>query len=304
MRLGLLTAILGDYTFKEAVEIAAKIGYESLEVACWPKGKGERRYAGVSHIDTENLTDEDIAAIKTLLKDHNMSISALAFYPNTMDADLEKRNAAIEHLKSVIVAAKRLDVNLVNTFIGRDSALSVEANLEIFKEVWPPIIRFAKEQGVKIAIENCPMLFDETQWPGGQNLFYSPALWRRIFEIIPDSNFGINFDPSHFVWQQLDYIAPLAEFKDRIFHVHFKDIHVDEKNLREEGVLAYPLSYMEPRLPGLGDVKWDQFLSALYAIGYDKDAVVEVEDRAFESTPQRVIDSCTLTYRYMRQFVI
>jgi len=193
---------------------------------------------------------------------------------------------------------------MVTTFIGRDPGKNIEENLDMFSHVWPPIIEFAAEHQVKIAIENCPMLFDSTQWPGGQNLFVSPVLWRAMFSILPDRNFGINFDPSHFVWQQMDYIQPIYEFKDRMFHVHFKDIKLLPAKLKECGVLAYPLSYMVPKIPGLGDVNWGKFVSALTDIGYEGSACIEVEDRSFEGSRERILDSLKQSKRYMDQFMV
>ena len=175
---------------------------------------------------------------------------------------------------------------------------------ELFREIWPPIVAFAEEHHVKVAIENCPMWFDATNWPGGQNLFTTPDIWRRCFEILPSPNFGINYDPSHFIWQQMDYIRPLYEFKDRIFHVHYKDIKLYPEKLARVGVMAYPLQYMEPKLPGLGDVNWAKYVSALTDIGYSGYTCIEVEDRAFEGSRERILDSLRLSKRYLEQFVI
>lgn len=304
MKLGFVSAILDGWSFEEMIDTAAKYGYECVEVACWPAGGSERRYAGVSHIDAANLDDAKIAHIKQYCAGKKVEISSLAFYPNTMDSDLEKRSAAIEHLKKVIDASARLGVNMVTTFIGRDQCKTVEENLELYKEIWTPIVALAEDKGVKIAIENCPMLFGRDQWPGGQNLATTPAIWRKMFEIIPSKHLGINYDPSHFVWQMMDYIEPLYEFKDRIFHVHFKDIKIYSRRLNDVGIMAYPLDFMSPKLPGLGDVDWGRYVSALTDIGYDGYACVEVEDRAYESSREKVLDSLALSARYMRQFVI
>jgi sugar phosphate isomerase/epimerase len=195
-------------------------------------------------------------------------------------------------------------VNLVTTFVGRDQTKSVEENLELFKTIWPPLVKYAEEKGVRIAIENCPMLFDHNQWPGGQNLATTPRIWREMFNIIPSEAFGLNYDPSHFVWQMMDYIHPLYDFKDRIFHVHFKDIKLYPEKLNQVGSMAYPLEYMSPKLPGLGDVDWSRFVSALTDIGYNGFACIEVEDRAFESSRERILDSLRISHKYLSQFVI
>ncbi len=304
MKLGIVSAIYDGFTFEDAVENAVSNGCKCMEVACWPQGKAERRYAGVSHIDVDNTSADYIAYIKDFCAEKGIEISSLAFYPNTMDGNIEKRNGAIEHLKKVINMSALLGVNTVTTFIGRDQTKTVEENLELFKEIWPPIIKFAEQKGVKVAIENCPMLFGAEQWPGGQNLFTTPALWRKMFELLPSDNFGINYDPSHFIWQQIDYIKPLYEFKDKIFHVHFKDIKLYPDRLNDVGIMGYPLDYMSPKLPGLGDVDWGKFVSALTDIGYNGYSCIEVEDKAFESSKERITDSVALSCRYMRQFVI
>lgn len=303
---GLLTAILDGWTYEEAVDIAAGLGFQCLEVACWPAGKAERRYAGVSHIDAERVLEDDAYAthVTDYITGKGMHISSLAYYPNTMDPDTAKRTAAIDHLKALIRASAKLGVNMVSTFIGRDQAKSEEENLRLFQEIWPPIIKLAEEQGVKVAIENCPMLFGEDQWPGGQNLMRSPALYRKLFDLIPSPNFGLNFDPSHYVWQQMDYVKTIYDFKDRIFHVHFKDIKLYPEKLAECGVMAYPLDYMSPKLPGLGDVDWAAFISALNDIRYSGDAVIEVEDKAFEDSREDILKSIALSKRYLDNFII
>ena len=306
MKLGFVSAILDQSTYEEMMNTASELGFECVEVACWPQGKAERRYAGVSHIDAERVLEEEAYANKILeyAKEKNVQISSLAYYPNTMYADLDKRNAAVEHLKNLIKASKKLGVGMVTTFIGRDQSKNVEENLELVKEVWPPIIELAEKEGVKIAIENCPMLFGPDQWPGGQNLMTTPAIWKKVFEILPSDKLGINYDPSHFVWQMIDYIKPIYEFQDKIFHVHYKDIKVYPDKLNQVGIMAYPLDFMSPKLPGLGDVDWGKYVSALTDIGYDGYTCIEVEDKAFEGTKEKVLDSLKLSKKYMEQFVI
>ena len=306
MKLGLVTAILEQYDYEKMIDTVSAMGFECVEVACWPAGKAERRYAGVSHIDVARVCTDDGYARHVLdyAAQHGVEISALAFYPNTMDGDLEKRAANIAHLETVIRASAKLGVNLVTTFIGRDQTKSVEDNLALVAQVWPPIIALAEELGVKIAIENCPMLFGRDQWPGGQNLMTTPVIWHKVFDILPSPNLGINYDPSHFVWQMIDYIKPIYEFKDKIFHVHYKDIKLFQDKLERIGIMAYPLDFMSPKLPGLGDVDWGRFVSALTDIRYDGFTCIEVEDKAFEGSEAAVLDSLRLSKRYLEQLVI
>ena len=306
MKLGFVSAILDSWTYEEMMDFASDHGFECVEVACWPQGKSERRYAGVTHIDAERvLEDEDYAKhILDYSKAKRVEISSLAYYPNTLDPNLEKRKVAVDHLLALIQASAKLGVNMVTTFIGRDQSKTVEENLELVKEVWPPIIALAEKLGVRIGIENCPMLFGTDQWPGGQNLMTTPNNWRKVFEILPSKNLGINYDPSHFVWQMIDYVKPIYEFKDRIFHVHCKDIKLYRDKLQECGVMGYPLEFMSPKLPGLGDVDWGKYVSALTDIRYDGFICIEIEDKAFESSKQKVEDSLILSQRYLKQFII
>lgn len=302
MDIGFLSSILEDKDFYQVIDIGSEIGYKCVELASWPKEKAERKYAGVSHFDIDDLDDIEIERMLDYCKLKKVYISSLAYYPNVMVENIEKRKFSIAHLKKVITLSEKLKVNLVTTFVGKDQKKTVEENLILFREIWPAIINYAKDHNTKLAIENCPMLFDNNQWPGGQNMFNSPTIMRKLFEIIDSPYFGINFDPSHYVWQMMDYIKPLYQFKDKIFHVHFKDIRVDKDKLDQVGIMAYPLEYMSPKLPGLGDIDWSSFMAALYDIGYVGAACVEVEDRAFESSYTKVIESLVLSKRYLNNY--
>lgn len=303
MKFGLLTAICDGMTLEQVVDFASENHLECLEVACWPAEGAQRRYAGVCHIDVAHLTSEKAEEIKEICRKKNVEISALAYYPNVMDPDLEKRNAYINHLYSLIDASALLGVNMVTTFIGRMQKATLAENLEELRVVWPPILKYAQEKNVKIAIENCPMWFTDDEWPGGQNIMTTPVNWRKVFEILDSPNLGLNYDPSHFVWQQLDYIKPIYEFKDKIFHIHYKDIKLFPEKLADVGVMANPLEYMKPKIPGLGDVKWDKFVSALTDIGYDGYSVIEVEDKAFEASLDDAKRAIIQSAKYLRNFV-
>ena len=141
---------------------------------------------------------------------------------------------------------------------------------------------------MKIAIENCPMIFSHDEWPGGDNLAYSPAIWREMFTAIPDDNFGLNFDPSHLIWQMIDIERAVHEFGERIFHAHGKDLEVRPDGLYEHGVMSAGVGWQVPRLCGLGQVDWGRFVGALYAVGYDNVVSIEHEDRRFEGSVELV----------------
>ena len=254
MQLGFVSAILPDLSLEEVLVFAAAEGFECVEVMCWPVGKAERRYAGVTHIDVTGFSAEDAARINDLCAAKGVSISALGYYPNPLAPDEDEAQVAVAHLKQVITAAELLGLSTVNSFIGRDWTKSVDDNWPRFLAVWPSLIQFAEDHGVRVGIENCPMFFSDDEWPGGKNLAGTPAVWRRMFEAIPSPNFGLNYDPSHMIWQQMDYLKPLRDFSDRLFHLHAKDVRVDKHRLDEVGIMANPLQYHTPKLPGLGDV--------------------------------------------------
>ncbi|MGA2254650.1 MAG: sugar phosphate isomerase/epimerase family protein [Thermoguttaceae bacterium] len=284
MQLGFVSAILPDLGLKQVAEFAAAEGFQCIELMCWPHGKAERRYAGVTHVDVCDLGPAQAKEMRQLMRSAGVAISGLGYYPNPLCADRAEAQVYIEHLERVIVAAELLGVGVVNTFVGRDPRKSVAENWPQFLEVWSPLVHFAEEHGVRIGIENCPMFFTADEWPGGKNLAHAPAVWRRMFSEIPSGNFGLNYDPSHLVWQQMDYVRPIAEFAQRLFHIHLKDARVEPERLNDVGILATPLEYHTPKIPGRGQIDWPKFLAALPAAGYDGPVCIEVEDRDFEGS--------------------
>jgi sugar phosphate isomerase/epimerase len=287
---------------------AGSTGYDCVEVMCWPAGRADRRYAGVTHIDVgtiaaNTIDNAAVARIQSQVASSGVAISGLGYYPNPLTPDHEEAKMAASHLRQVIRAAQALKLPVVSTFVGRDWTRSVEDNWPLFRAVWPDLIKFAEDHGIRVAIENCPMLFTRDEWPGGKNLASSPAIWRRMFDEIPSPNFGLNYDPSHLVWQQMDYIRPLRQFAARIFRVHLKDARVDRDRLDEVGILAHPLDYHSPKLPGLGEIDWGHFLSVLGETGYDGPVCVEVEDRAYEANLDARKRALVQSHDYLRQFI-
>ena len=304
MKLGLLTAAFPDLTLEQVADWAGANGFETLEIACWPAGGGEkRRYAGVSHIDTENLDAGGAAAIRELLTARGLGISSLAYYPNHLHPDLAHRAQVNAHLDNVVDAAVLLGVEVVGTFVGADPARSLTENLRSYAEVWPALVDRARGKGVKIAIENCPMLFSGDEWPFGTNLARTPHIWREMFNVIPEAGFGLNLDPSHLVWQMIDYERVVYDFADRILHVHAKDMEIERAGLQEHGVLSAGMNWQVPRLPGLGEVRWDRFCAALYAVGYDRWISIEHEDRAFEGDVELVKRGFLIARDALRTYV-
>lgn len=302
IQLGFASAIVPEMSLEEVFHLAADIGYRCVEVMCWPPSKADRRYAGITHINVLELDSSRIAAIHQLVRSTGVSISGLGYYPNCLSPDLDEAKRSVEHLMAVMDGARKLGLKNVNTFIGRDYTKSVDENWQRLLETWSPIVKRAEELELYIGIENCPMLFSRDEWPGGKNLAVSPKIWRRLFADLASSRIGLNYDPSHMIWQQMDYLAPMRNFKERLFHVHAKDVRMDIEKLNDVGILAHPSEYHTPKLPGFGELNWGKFFSVLTDVGYRGAVCVEVEDRAYEGSLLDRQESLRQSYRYLRQF--
>ncbi len=284
MKLGFVSAILPELTLDQVLGFAAAEGFGCVEAMCWPVGKAERKFAGVTHIDVATLTPARVDDVLESCARHGVSLSALGYYPNPLDPDPTSARRCVEHLRKVIVAAPKLGLRNVNTFVGRDWTRSVDENWPRFLRTWKPLLALAEDHGVKIGIENCPMLFTRDEWPGGKNLATSPVIWRRMFSDLPSPSFGLNYDPSHFVLQHMDPASPLKEFQDKLFHFHAKDVKIRRDRMNEVGVFAHPLEWHQPRIPGYGEMDWGRFLSALMETTYRGPVCIEVEDDTFGRT--------------------
>ncbi len=303
MQLGFVSAILPELSLEEVLVCAAELGFDCVELMCWPKGKASRRYAGVTHIDVSDFSEKDAEEIHALAESYGVAISGLGYYPNPLVGDKEEAQVYIDHIKKVIRAASLLGIGQMNTFVGRDHTQSVEGNWPRFLEVWTDIIQYAEGQDVKIGIENCPMIFTYDEWPGGKNLATTPAIWKKMYEAIPSEHFGLNYDPSHLVWQQMDYLNPMRDFSHKLFHIHAKDVRIDTDKLNEVGIMVPPNEWHSPKLPGLGAIDWGQFFSILTSTGYEGAVCVEVEDRAYEGSLEKAKLALKQSHTYLRQFI-
>ena len=281
MKLGFVSAILPDLSLEQVLQFAKTEEFACVELMCWPVGKAERKFAGVTHVDVTGFTKTRADEVWARANEHGVGISGLGYYPNPLDPDPAAAKTCVDHLRKVIVAAELLGLKNVNTFVGRDWTKTVDENWPRFLKTWKPLIKFAEDHGIKIGIENCPMSFTRDEWPGGKNLMTTPVIWRRAFNDIPSDHFGLNYDPSHFILQFMDPASPLAEFKDKLFHLHAKDVRIRCERLNDVGIFAYPLDWHQPRIPGYGDIDWAHFMAALQNVGYDGPVCIEVEDGTF-----------------------
>ena len=302
--LGFVSAILPNKSLDEVLAFAQKEHFACVEVMCWPSENADtRRYAGVSHISVDALSHDELLALKDKLANQPVKISALGYYPNPMDPDEKQASFYRNHIKKIIKAASDLGIGNVNTFVGRDFTKNIDYNISKFKEVWPEIIDLADSLNIKIGIENCPMFFSDDEWPGGKNLATTPKIWDQLFSIIPSSNFGLNYDPSHMVWQMMDYLYPIYAYKEKLHHIHLKDVKVYHDKLNQVGILANPLEYHSPKIPGLGDINWGSFISALNDVRYRGPIVIEVEDKAYEGSDEDIVKAIRSARNHLNQFL-
>jgi sugar phosphate isomerase/epimerase len=303
MKLGILTAPFADTKLDDVADWAKAAGFEAMEIACWPAGGGEaRRYAGTSHISVDGLSKLQAGEITAALKAKGISISGLGYYPNPLHADAAHRDNVIGHLKKVITAAALMGVKVVNTFVGGDRTLTLDQNWDRATQIFPDIVKHARDNGVILAFENCPMIFSRDEWPGGHNIAYNPRIWRRIFEAW-GQDVGMNYDPSHLVWQMIDNERFIREFGSRMVHVHAKDLMIDYDGLYENGIMSVGMGWQVPRMPGLGEVNWANVFAALYRAGYDGPVIIEHEDRTFEGTDEKVKRGFLLARDVLSAFV-
>jgi len=303
-QLGFVSAIVPELTLEQVLTFAAAEGFHCVEAMCWPVGKAERKFAGITHINVSGLTLGGADDILALCAKHGVALSGLGYYPNPLDPDAKVSKAAVEHLKKVIKAAAMLGLKNVNTFVGRDWTKSVDDNWPRFLKTWKPLIKVAEDHDVRIGIENCPMSFTRDEWPGGKNLFTTPAIWRRAFSDIPSAHFGLNYDPSHFVLQHMNPVSPLREFQDKLFHLHAKDVQVHRDQLNEVGVFAHPNEWHTPRIPGYGEMDWGLFMAALMATSYRGPVCIEVEDPTFGKTLAGRQDALRVARNVLRPYCV
>lgn len=307
MYLGFLTGCLGGIPIKEKAKWASEQGFKSLELSCWPR-TNSRDYSG-SEIDAENLTKKEAEEIKDYFKEYGLTISSIAYYDNNLDRDPVKRAFINNHFKKCVDAAVLLGVPSVGTFVGRNIDKSLEENFDEFEVVFGELVKYAEDKGIKVIIENCQMIgWHIPGMPG--TISFTPELWREMFKRVPNKNFGLNYDPSHLHAMLVDYISPVKEFKDRIFHVHAKDAEVFEDKLKVYGIFNKQLNsndddfgYWRYRMPGLGQVDWEGFIRELRSIGYEGVVSIEHEDLFYEGSEEKVKEGLLLGIEYLKKLV-
>lgn len=292
MELGFNTFCLPDLNLEEIVAFASKNGFKNIEVNCDPVGE-----SGFQHIPVEDMTPEKSGKIIKLLRENNVKISCLGHYSNPFS--FENENEFVDFFKKLIDVAHSLGVKNVSTYTGYLAEVSMNDNLSRFKKIFKPLSEYAAKKNVNVLLENVPLPTSDRY---GGNFAYSPELWDSIFTLIPDENFGLNYDPSHLFWLGVDYILFLKVFSDRIFHVQAKDSEILIEKLRMTGILGH--NWFRYRLPGCGSIEWNKFIPALYEAGYDGVISVEHEDPVWLGSPEIVQRGLKLALKTLKPFVV
>lgn len=305
MKLGFLTACFPQVPLKDIVAWASAAGYESLEVAAWPRPGARDFEAG--HIDVATLTESSAAEVRALFEDNGLSISAVAYYENNLHRDETRRRQIQHHVRRCIDAAVLLGCPLVGTFVGRDTTMSVTDNLTMGERELPPLVEYAGERDVRLVIENCPM---EGWHPDGYpaNLAYSPELWEWMFSV----GLYLNYDPSHLVWLGIDPVAALRPYVDKVLHVQAKDTQLDLAARNRFGVYGRTRGKSNPwdtgwwryRVPGRGDVDWRAVIDTLDEGGFTGVISVEHEDPVWGGDEARTKQGLEIAYAALRPLVV
>ncbi|MDR2879938.1 MAG: sugar phosphate isomerase/epimerase [Fusobacteriales bacterium] len=293
MKLSYLTACFNHLSLEEKIKFAVEQKFDAIELSCWPAAN-DRDYSSTD-IDVakfDNKTKEDILK---LTGENNIEIASLAYYDNCLHPDTSIRENNVKHLYNVIKTAGKLGVKFVGAFAGRNLDISFEENFTEFEKIFPSIVKYAADRNVNLLIENCSMPgWHREGW--GATISYSPELWDRMFEIIPDENFGLNFDPSHLIWLGVDYIKALIDYKERVLYFHAKDTKIFEekrscysifgKQLGRENEWDY--GWWQHKIPGKGSVDWQKIYQTLREIGYDGYVSIEHEDLNYSENDEAI----------------
>ncbi len=306
MKLGFFTDCLPALDLRAVATWAEKAGYAALEIAAWPPA-AEGREVHASHLDVADPDGPGTEAAAQILAEHGLEASAIGYYDNNLHHDADRRRRIHEHLRACIDAAAALSIPCVTTFIGRDTTCSVRENLALAGTALRPLVDYAGEQGVKLAVENCPM---EGWHPDGYpaNLAYSPELWEWVSSL----GFYLTYDPSHLLWLGIDPVQALRGHLDRVVHFQAKDAQIDPDARSRYGVFGKAVEqrrhpadagWWRYRVPGLGEVDWPRLVDLLHESGYSGAVAVEHEDPIWGGSEQRIKRGLQIAHRSLQPLV-
>jgi sugar phosphate isomerase/epimerase len=296
MKIGFFTPALNMLPFKQVATWASSAGFEALECAAWPMKKGQKG----PNLDVAGFTKAKATELKGMMTGFEMEISSLGYYDNMLTPEPAEREAKAAHLRAVIDAAEKLGVRLAGCFVGRDPGKTLDENVKEAKKVFGPLCRYAADHGVRLMIENCPMAGWQFEGLIG-NIACMPEMWSRLFDALDGFDIGLNYDPSHLLWMGIDYVSLVAEFSERICHVHAKDTEIIEERYAHDGILSH--GWWRHRLPGMGEIDWGRFISALGEHGYEGVLSIEHEDPIWHGEEEKNKQGLVLGRRHLAQFL-
>ena len=291
MKLGVFAVLFGDKKFEEALDIIANSGLESVEI-------GTGGYPGDAHCNPQELLNNEnkLKEFKKAIETRDLTISALSCHGNPLHPNKEISAKHHEQFQNTVRLAEKLGVNTVITFSGCPGESDYsrfpvwvtcswpEDHAEVLEWQWKEKVipywkeqsRFLAEHGVRVAIEPHPGF-----------VVYNNDTAIRLRKECGD-NIGVNFDPSHLFWQNMDPVASIKEIAehDALYHFHAKDTAIDVQNTATNGVLdTKPYSDELNRSwifrtigYGHGEETWREIISALQLVGYEGTVSIEHED--------------------------
>ncbi|MFV0344483.1 MAG: sugar phosphate isomerase/epimerase family protein [Anaerocolumna sp.] len=295
MKLAVFNPVMGDMELEESLKYLSNLGVEAMEM-------GVGGYPGKKQLNPKDYLDnpKKIKEIKELFDKYNMEIAALSCHGNPVSPN--KELAQKSHLDFVDACnlAKQLGVKTVVTFSGcpgggpsdktpnwvtcswpeeYTDVLNYQWN-KVLVPYWKSVVPLLEECDIKVAFEMHPGF-----------CVYNPHSMKKLRELVGCERLGVNFDPSHLYWQQIDPIVAIRELKDCLFHFHAKDTYLDEENIRKNGVLD-TANYGETlerswqfKTVGYGHdlVEWKKMISRLKDIGYKGAISIEHEDSSMST---------------------
>ncbi len=282
MKLGYLTAYSED-----ELKFAQRTGFDCLSFFV----------SSGSFLDVNTMNDARISGFQDKCDKYGIEISALCGYINHLDPDENKRKENNKYFTRLLEVCGKMGVKVAATNAFGDPSKTVKENLPMYKKVFSEYAKVAEDNGVRIAIENCPHSYGYPLRIG--NIAYSPATWSLIFDAVPSSSIGLEFDPSHLVWLFIDYLKAARDFANRIYHIHAKDTEIFQDKLDVVGI--YGEGWWRFRIPGLGCVDWEKFFDVINQIGYDDNVVIEHEDPVYEG--DRRHEGLEIGHNYLRKFI-
>lgn len=266
----------------DRIRFAKQAGFDGLEIGVHPG----------SALDPATCTADDLKLARSVLEENGIAALTLFHYEHYAHPKPAKREQARKNFKRSLAMAKALGTNIVTVNAWVDPSADLKGKFASYKETFSRFAKQAEDAGIKVAIENCPH--------GFQNIAWSPANWERMFDLVPSKAIGLEYDPSHLVWQGVDYVAAIRDFGGRIYAFHAKDTEVHSDVLARQGI--HGEGWWRFRLPGLGDVDWKAVFTALYDVNYKGDIIIEHEDPVFSG--KRTDDGLRLGLKYLRGFTL